>query len=150
MTHVHPAVKLIGKLCVSCIPEKLAFMIGCKRNHKEIRVSLVLESFSKEPCILGKSHLSESLRVSHGVCFCVLDSGKDKAALASPPTCGHLTAYLLEVIWLDLVSSVQDPHGVSAFIFRLKNSPFAYLLTECYLGDCRFYAHKFDSLILLI
>lgn len=107
----------------ACVSEKLAFMIGCKCNHKEIRVSFVLESFSKEPCILGKSHLPESLRVSHWVCFCVLDSGKDKAALASPPTCGHFTAHLLEVIWLDLVSSVQDPHGVCCFHLQIEKQP---------------------------
>lgn len=106
-----------------CVPEKLTFMIGCKRNHREIRVSLVLESFSKEPCILGKSHLPESLRRSHWVCFCVLDSGKDKVALTSPPTCGHLTACLLEVIWLDLVSSVQDPHGVCCFHLQIEKQP---------------------------
>lgn len=106
-------IKLIGKhLCAYLCPEKLSFIMGCNCNHKEIRASLVLESFSEESCILRKNHLLESLRISHWICFCVLDSGKDAAALANPPTSGHLTTGLLEAIWWDLVSSVQDPHRV--------------------------------------
>lgn len=129
----------MGKhLCAYLCPEKLSFIMGCNCNYKEIRASLVLESFSEESCILGKNHLSESLRISHWICFCVLDSGKDAAALANPPTSGHLTTGLLEAIWWDLVSSVQTPTGFAVSIFRLRSSLFAYLLIYCSFGDWRF------------
>ena len=40
-----------------CVSEKPASIIGYICDCKEIRVFLVFESFSKEPCILGENHL---------------------------------------------------------------------------------------------
>lgn len=87
-----------------CVPEKLAVLTECNSDPEGIGVSLVLESFSKEPCIFGKKRCLKSLRESQPICFCVTDSGKDNAALTGPSTCGHLTANLFQVIRQDLVS----------------------------------------------
>lgn len=42
-----------------CVPGKLAILTECNCDPEEIRVSLVLESFSKEPCVFGKNRLPE-------------------------------------------------------------------------------------------
>ena len=51
-------VKWIGDVCVQvCVSEKPASIIGYVCDCKEIRVSIVFESFSKEACILGENYL---------------------------------------------------------------------------------------------
>lgn len=77
-----------------CVPEKSASVTGCICDHKEIRVFLVFESFSEGPYTLGENHLLEITenKPLDLLCFWVIDN----AALASPPTCRHLTTGLLD------------------------------------------------------
>lgn len=135
-------IKLMGKyLCSYLCPEKLFFIMGCNCNHKEIRASLVLESFSEESFILGKNHLPGPQRISHWTCFCVLDSGKDAASLASPPTSGHLTTDFLEAIWWDLVFSVQDPLRVCCLHLQIEKQPLCLSAHLVLLGWLEIFMH---------
>lgn len=81
-----------------------------------IRVTLVFESFSKEPVSLERTIYLKLLRISHSICFCVIDSVEGNAALTSLPAVDTRPP-----LW-KLLGRASSPHSGSPWDLPLPSS----------------------------
>lgn len=122
---VHPWMKLTREhLCAHLCPWKACYPLQDATVIIKKSESLwYLNLSQRNPVSLERTICWKSLRVSQSIFFCVIDSGKENTAVASPCTYGHLTANLLEASRQDLVSSVQDPCGICSFHLQTEKQP---------------------------